>query len=103
MTTRKKAAVAAAGPILMGAENPDGWKLEELLDQLRREVRGKSAKIEADTRPEARAVLENNRSIIRLLAQAAAHQRSSMQLLEALSPNQGPKGKPRIGVGSEGA
>jgi len=88
--------------VLMGPGNPSGWKLEDLLATLQREVREKSAKIADDARPVARAVLRNNQQIIGLLAQAEALQRSSYDMLDALAPNQGPLGTPRIGAGSSG-
>lgn len=86
--------------VLMGPDNPTGWKLEELLAQIGQEVDRKSAKIQNDDRPVARQVLRNNEQIIGLLMQAEAIQRSSYDLLNATAPDQGPLGKPRIGVGS---
>lgn len=89
--------------ILMGPLNPQGWKLEDLLEQLQGEVNAKSFKICADDRPVARAVLRRNQQIVGLLAQAEAIQRHSYDLLDAMAPNEGPLGKPRIGAGSTDA
>lgn len=86
--------------ILMSSTNPEGMKLEELLLQLQSEVRVKCGKIEGDARPQARHVLRNNQQIIGLLMQAEALQRDSYDVLNAISPNQGPTGTPRIGEGS---
>lgn len=86
--------------VLMSPENPGGWKLEELLAQLHREVSTKCAKIETDSRPPAKHVLRNNQQIMGLLKQAEALQRDSYDVLDAMGPNQGPLGKPRIGEGS---
>ena len=83
--------------VLMGTENPDGWKLEELLVKLQFEVGNKSAKIEKDTRLEAKTVLHHNMQIIGLLQQAEALQRQSYAILDAMAPNEGPLGTPRIG------
>lgn len=83
--------------ILMSSTNPNGHKLEELLQQLQIEVATKSQKIESDTRPSARQVLRNNSQIIGLLMQAEALQRSSYDVLSTIGPNQGPLGTPRIG------
>ncbi len=86
--------------VLMSPENPDGWKLEDLFSQLQAEIVIKSAKIVDDARPVARLVLRNNQQIIGLLAQAEALQRGSYDALDAMAPDEGPLGKPRIGTGS---
>lgn len=88
--------------VLMSPKTPDGWKLEDLLRQLQFEIGLKSAKIENDARPVARAVLRHNQQIVALfLAQAEALQRGSYDLLDAMAPNEGPLGRPRIGAGSD--
>lgn len=87
--------------ILMGRDNPHGWKLEDLLQVIGAEVVVKCQYIKDDARPVARAVLRNNQQIVGLLAQAEALQRASQDALDFLGPNQGPEGKPRIGVGSD--
>lgn len=92
----------AAPAVLMSPANPTGWKLEDLLAALQGEVRCKCAKIDQDARPPARQVLRNNQQIIGLLAQAEALQRSSHDVLDAMGPNEGPLGKPRIGAGCKG-
>lgn len=89
--------------VLMAPTNPTGWKLEELLDHLVTELHGKCNKIASDTRPVARQVLRNNQQIIGLPLQAEALQRASYDALNAMAPDQGPLGKPRIGAGSEPA
>lgn len=86
--------------ILMGTDNPTGYKLEDLLAQLQDEINDKSKKIASDTREPAKKVLRNNQQIVGLLMQAEALQRSSYDILDAISPNQGPNGTPRIGEGS---
>lgn len=86
--------------ILMGSDNPHGWKLEDLLATIAAEVGLKCLKIKDDASPVARAVLRNNQQIMGLLGQAEALQRASQDALDILGPNQGPEGKPRIGVGS---
>lgn len=89
------------GYILMGSENPSGWKLEELLEKLVKEVEHKTSKIDKDPSPEAQAVVENNYEIISYLTSAIIFQQSSMKILDAKSPNQGPNGTPRIGNSNE--
>lgn len=88
--------------ILMSPENPTGWKLEELLRAVATEVDGKTLKIARDSRPEARAVRQNNGQIAYLLRMAADYQDRSMETLATLGPNAGPTGVPRVGPGSPG-
>lgn len=84
--------------ILMSADNPNGAKLEELLVVLQQEVMAKTVKIMGDPRKEAKAVVQNNLKIIELLKEAEVAQRTSMNILGMVGPNQGPGGKPRIGL-----
>ncbi|EIZ83677.1 gp50 protein [Methylobacterium sp. GXF4] len=86
--------------ILMSSDNPTGAKLEEHLAQLIAEIEAKCRKIEGDQRSEAQTVLHNNREIIGHLKLALRHQEHSQAVLAAMAPDQGPTGKPRIGVGS---
>ena len=83
--------------VLMGRNNPNGWKLEELLNKLAIEVKTKCGYIEADSSIEARTVLRNNQQIIGLLQQAEALQRMSYDVLDNKAPNEGVNGKYRIG------
>ena len=45
---------------LVNAENPQGYKLEEVLLAIRKEIIVRATKIVDDHRPEARQVLETN-------------------------------------------
>ncbi|USK43732.1 hypothetical protein [Cytobacillus oceanisediminis] len=83
--------------VLMGSDNHNGWKLEELLAQVKQEVSQKINKVINDPSPQAQLVVKNNLSIIEHLGAAEALQRSSYIVLDALKPNEGPGGKPRIG------
>jgi len=83
--------------VLMGSENHNGWKLEELLAQVKHEVSHKINKIIDDPSPQAKTVVRNNLAIIEHLGAAEALQRSSGIVLDALRVNEGPAGKPRIG------
>lgn len=87
-------------PVLMSAENPTGWKLEELLKQLRLELYAKNDRIAGDTSPAAKAVLVNNLGLIDLLALAEVRQQDTLARLDALRPDPGPGGTPRIGTGA---
>ncbi|QHW35849.1 histidine kinase (plasmid) [Paenibacillus rhizovicinus] len=84
-------------PILMGAENPEGLKLEDVLDQLCNEVAHKINKIINDPSPQAKLVVRNNQAIIEHLGAAAVLQKSSYVVLDAMKANEGPTGQPRIG------
>jgi len=85
-------------PILMSADNPTGWKLEELLAQVRKELLVKTEKITGDESTESMKVQCNNLSILRQLFNAEALQRESIAVLAAKSPDQGPTGPARIGA-----
>lgn len=87
--------------ILMSKENPDGWKLEDLLTRLREELDRKNDRLSGDTHPIARGVLQSNRRIIALLNQAEQLQREALRYLDTLGPDQGPRGTPRVGPGAE--
>ena len=83
--------------ILMGSENHNGWKLEELLAQVKEEVAHKINKIINDTSPQSQLVVRNNQAIIEHLAAAEALQRTSYIVLDGIRANEGPAGTPRIG------
>jgi len=84
--------------VLMGRDNPEGYKLEELLSMLQEEVQVKCGYICDDPRLEAKQVLRNNQQIIGLLAQAEALQRMSYDVLDSMSKNEGALGSYRIGI-----
>ena len=86
--------------ILMGADNPDGITLEDLLVKLIEEIDAKTMKIIGDTRPEAAHVRTNNSEIVANLHACLSLQEFSMGVLGGMAPNEGPLGKPRIGPGS---
>jgi len=87
--------------ILMGRDNPNGHKLEDLLHKVAGEVQAKCKFIDSDPRIEAKTVLRNNQQIIGLLKQAEALQRNSYDVLDTMAPNEGPLGKYRIGTQKE--
>jgi hypothetical protein len=83
--------------VLMSNENHNGLKLEDLLAQVKLDVSQKINKIINDTSPQAQLVVRNNLAIIEHLGAAEALQRTSYVVLDAMKPNEGPSGKPRIG------
>jgi hypothetical protein len=90
-------------PVLMSADNPTGWKLEELLTQIAQDLRAKNDRLEGNESPAARAVRVNNLGIIDCLALAEVRQRDSLRRLDALRPDPGPGGPLRIGAGAPAA
>lgn len=93
--------------VLMSVDNPNGHKLEELIGEIRFDVGEKSLALEnklAAIKGEPpshrsvvmRGVLRNNQLIVALLLQIEAVQRSSLDALDVLGPDQGPTGTPRV-------
>lgn len=78
-------------------EKPDGFKLEEILAAIRKDVILRASKIVDDGRAEARKVLDNNVKILQLLTDSIQIAEESTRLLDrAFGPHQ--DGKPRIGT-----
>ncbi|MGB0629591.1 MAG: histidine kinase [Alphaproteobacteria bacterium] len=48
-------------------ENPDGYKLEDILSIIRQDIIKRAGKIAGDARPEARRVVANNMRILEKL------------------------------------
>ena len=88
--------------LLMSADNPNGWTLEDFLSTLRSEIDAKTAKLVDDPCPTAQLIVNNNREIVSLLAKAEALQLLSLRELGKIGPDQGPLGTPRLGPGSPG-
>ena len=87
-------------PVLMSKDNPSGWKLEELLPQLRQEIADKNARIAGDQSATAILVRANNFRVLDHLLAAEDLQRNTVDRLSALAPDPGPNGPPRIGAGA---
>ena len=83
---------------LVTEENPEGYKLEEILAAIRKEIILRATKILDDNRPEARHVLDNNVKILQLLSESInIAEESSRMLDQSFGPRQ--PGQPRIGTG----
>lgn len=89
---------AAIKQVLMSRENPDGWKLEDLLSAICTELLAKTVRLWNDPSPAAIAAKAHNGQIVGLLTQAQALQRHTLDLLDAVGPDQGPRGTPRVGA-----
>lgn len=91
-------------PLLMSRDNPDGWKLQELMAELQAEMKEKTDYLRGQLlEPQGKKksevmtdVLHNNLHIIRLMDQIKYLQQDSMRRLDTLGKNQGPRGTPRV-------
>lgn len=83
--------------LLMSKENPNGWKLEELLAQIHRELGEKNQLLLNDDCKVSEMIQLNNHEIMYNLMDSIHLQNDTMNRLDALGENQGPTGKPRIG------
>lgn len=84
---------------LVSEEQPEGWKLEDILSVIRNDILHRAGKISGDKRPEAQHVLANNVKILGLLTDAIyLAEESSRTLDKAFGPSQSAEGgPPRIG------
>jgi hypothetical protein len=78
-------------------ENPDGFRLEDILNLIRQDIVKRTQKIVADDRREARHVLKNNIRILALITEAIEIAEDSTVVLDRSFGPSDP-GKPRIGV-----
>lgn len=82
---------------LITEENPEGYKLEDLLSVIRKDIMLRATKIIDDRRPEAQQVLANNLKILQLLTESIEIAEESSTLLDRhFGPHK--PGEPRIGV-----
>ena len=78
-------------------ENPDGYKLEDILSLIRQDIIKRVGKIAQDCKPEAHHVLKNNIKILGLITECIEIANSSTELLDkSFGPSN--RGEPRIGV-----
>jgi hypothetical protein len=82
--------------LLVTADHPDGWTLEDILTEIQNDIFRRSSKIIEDGRGEARKVLQNNIEILALLTACIEKAHDSTAILNSLGPHE--EGKPRIGV-----
>lgn len=87
----------ATKKLLMSRDNPDGWPLEDLLSLVCIELLAKTVRLNGDRTPAARGTRARNRQVVGLLTQAEALQRETLEELDTLGPDQGPRGVPRLG------
>ena len=81
---------------LQSDEKPDGYKLEDILYTIRKDVLIRCQKITDDHRTEAQHVLNNNVKILDYISEAIKLAEDSTQVLNrSFGPSR--TGKPRIG------
>jgi hypothetical protein len=81
---------------LVTDENPEGYKLEEILGTIRNEMFERATKIMDDHRPEAAAVMNNNIKILNHLAESIILAENSTSVLDKAFGQHDPN-MPRIG------
>lgn len=81
---------------LSSDKNPQGYKLEEVLKRVRKDILYRATKIMDDEKPEAQHVLGNNMEILNLLTKAISLAEESTQVLNRSFGTSKP-GAPRIG------
>ncbi len=70
-------------PVLMTAENPDGWKLEDLAEQLANEIDAKTAKILGIDAPAAALYRVENARFARQLRDMSKRQAENIAFAAA--------------------
>jgi UDP-N-acetylmuramyl tripeptide synthase len=81
---------------LVTDENPKGYRLEDILSLIRKDILTRTLKIADDGRAEARRVMQNNMRILGLVSEAITLAEDSTAVLNrAFGP--GKEGQPRIG------
>ncbi len=81
---------------LVTDDNPDGYKLEDILSKIRNEIIQRATKIMDDPRPEAVHVINNNIKILNHIAESIALAEDSTQVLNKAFGHHNPD-VPRIG------
>lgn len=77
-------------------DNPDGYKLEDILSIVRQDIIARAGIIAGDKRPEARQVLANNMHILVKLTECIDLAENSTQVLDRSFGQSGKE--PRIGA-----
>jgi hypothetical protein len=83
---------------LVTPENPTGWRLEDILGEIQKDIIRRCNKILDDPSPVAALVRYNNVRIMGLLTECIKLAEDSTRLLNSLGPSQAAHGgPPRIG------
>lgn len=84
---------------LVTPENPHGWRLEDILTEIQKDIIRRCSKILDDPSPVAAPVRYNNIKILGMLTECIKIAEDSTRLLNSLGPSLAEKGgPPRIGT-----
>lgn len=83
---------------LVTEDRPDGYRLEDVLSLIRKDMLSRALKIVDDQRPEAQHVMRNNMKILNLLSDAIALAEDSTRVLDKAFGGSVKGGPPRIGT-----
>jgi hypothetical protein len=84
---------------LVTPENPKGWRLEDILTEIQKDIFRRCSKILDDPNPVAVQVRYNNIKILDLLTECIKLAEDSTRELNSIGPSQSGKGgAPRIGL-----
>lgn len=82
---------------LVTDDKPDGYRLEDILMMIRKDMLTRAVKIVDDRRPEALHVMNNNMEILGLISQAISLAEDSTRVLDKAFGAGAKGGPPRIG------
>jgi len=82
---------------LITEDKPDGYRLEDILGLVRKDMLTRALKIADDKRPEAQHVMRNNMKILDLISQSIALAEDSTRVLDKAFGSNAKGGPPRIG------
>lgn len=82
---------------LVTEEKPDGYRLEDILGLVRKDMLTRALKISDDKRPEAQQVMQNNMKILGLISDAITLAEESTRILDKAFGSSAKGGPPRIG------
>lgn len=84
---------------LVTPENPTGWRLEDILTEIQKDIIRRCSKILDDPSPVAAPVRYNNIKILGMLTECIKAAEDSTRLLNTLGPSLAARGgPPRIGT-----
>lgn len=82
---------------LVTEDKPDGYRLEDILGLVRKDMLTRALKIVDDNRPEAKHVMRNNMKILELVSQAIDLAEDSTRVIDKAFGLAAKGGPPRIG------
>lgn len=83
---------------LVTEDRPDGYRLEDILGLIRKDILTRTLKITDDKRAEAQHVMRNNMKILGLVTEAISLAEDSTRVLDKAFGSNAKGGPPRIGT-----